>query len=144
MFPNFIVKPTSNFSSLFRSFSFFVKSSWAFFLRSFFLLRNPRRYSLKFQKPIITLNFKTRPAELQTALNKIFYQELFDRCKLRLFEKHNTKLQTCENFHQKRELSFLSLASSWPPYWITTDLDYRRPKKHWLPGSWAKRAGKSN
>lgn len=45
--PKPVVKQTSCLSSFLLSFSFFVKSSFAFFLRSFFLLRKPRRYSLK-------------------------------------------------------------------------------------------------
>lgn len=38
-------------------------------------------------------------------------------CRVGRPKKINGKLNTCENFHQTRGLSYLSSASSWPPSW---------------------------
>ena len=39
-------------------------------------------------------------------------------------KKMKGKLNTCVNFHQTQGLSFLSLASSWPPSWKTTTEEF--------------------
>jgi len=61
----------------------------------------------------------------QSKVKTIFLDTYVDEGgRLDLCKKIKGKLNTCVNFHQTQGLSFLSLASSWPPSWKTTTEEF--------------------